>query len=136
MLRSDPAKSGASWPISICSIDRLPVPVHELDGIFDGHHMVAPIGVDQVDQRSQGRALAASGGSGDQDESLAGLRELPEGRRQVQRFERGNFFGKQTDAARDGAALVMDVGAESPDAFAAEAQVDRLGALQFVALRL
>ena len=115
---------------------RLPVPVYEFDGIFDGHHMIAAMRVNQVDQRGQRRALAAARGPCDQDQALARLGESAERRGQMQRFERRDFFRKQADAARHRSALVMDIGAKAPDALAAETQVDGLGALQFVALRL
>ena len=136
MLRSEPAKSGASVADLDLLDDRLPVAVHEFDGIFDGHHVIVAIRVDQVDQRGQRRAFAAAGGSGDQHQSLTRLGESTKRRRQVQRFERRDFFGQQADAAGHGAALVMDIRAKTSDALAAEAQIHGLGALQFAALRL
>ena len=131
ILRSDPAKSGASCADLDLLDHRLAVPVNKFDGILDGHHMIAAMRVDQVDQRGQRRALAAAGGSGDQHQSLARLRESAQRRGQMQRFDRGDFFGKQTDAAGHCAALVMDIRAKTSDALAAETQVHGLGALQF-----
>ena len=63
--------------------------MYVFNGILDGHHVIAAMGVDQVDQRGQGRAFAAAGRSGDQDQPLTGLGESGERRRQVQRFECG-----------------------------------------------
>ena len=112
--------------------DGLAVGMHILDGIFDGHHVIVTRAVDQIDQRGQRGAFPAAGRSRHQNQTLAGFRQTPQRRRQMQRFERRNLFRQQADAARDGAALEMNVGAETPDAFAAEAEVHGLVALQFL----
>ena len=80
------------------------------------------------------RTFSASGLPGDQHQSLARLGQFAQSRGQVQRFESGNFFGQQADASGDGAALMVHVGAKAPDAFAAEAEVDRFGTLEFLRL--
>ena len=115
--------------------DGFAVGMHVLDGIFDGHDVIVTRVVDQIDQRGERGAFPASGRSRDQNQTLAGFRKTPQSRRQVQRFERRNFFRQQADAARDGAALVVNVGAETPDAVAAEAEVDGLVAAEFLRLR-
>ena len=66
---------------------------------------------------------------------LAGFGEAAEAGSQVEGFEGRDFLGQQADAAGYGAALMMDIGAKSSDAFAAEAEVDRLRASQFLSLR-
>jgi hypothetical protein len=80
--------------------------------------------------------FTAAGGSGDQHQSLARIRKLPECRRQVQRFDGRYFFGKHTDTAGHRAALMMDIRAKTSDALAAETQVDGLGALELAAMLL
>src|SRR5262245_18161081 len=56
--------------------------VLHLDRILDGEDVLAPLLVDQVDQRGERRRLAAVRGSGDQQQSLVIVRELGEAGRQ------------------------------------------------------
>ena len=94
--------------------------MHELDRVFDGDDVIAAMGVDQVDQRGERGAFAAARRPGDQHQALPRFGQPAQDRRQMQRFERRDLFRQQPEAARDGAALVVDVGAEAADAFAAE----------------
>ena len=43
----------------------------------------------------------------------------------MQRFERRDLFGQQSNTARNAPALIVDVRAKTPDTVAAEAQIDR-----------
>ena len=114
--------------------DGVAVGVHELDRIFDGDDVIAAVGVDQVDQRGQRGAFSATGGAGDQHQALAGFGQLAQAGGEVQGFESGDFFRKQPEAARDGPALIVNVGAEAADAFAAETQIRGSVALQILGL--
>ncbi len=115
--------------------DGIAVGVHVLDRVLDGDDVIAAMGVDQVHQRGQRRALSAARGAGDQDQALSRLRQAAQDRRQVQRFERRDLFRKQPEAARDGPALIVNVGTEAADAFAAETQIRGSVALQILSLR-
>ncbi len=112
------------------------VGMDELDGIFNGNDMITAVSVDEIDQRGQRGTFAASGGSGDQDQALPHFGQAAQAGRQMERFERRDFFGKHAKAAGDGASLVVDVGAETANAFAAETEVGGFGALQFLRLSL
>ena len=49
--------------------------MHELDRVLDGEDVVRRLLVDQIDQRRQGRGLAAAGGPGDQHQPLVVVRQ-------------------------------------------------------------
>ena len=134
MLRTELAKSGVSWPTSICSMMELRLACTIFDGIFDGHNVIVALGVDQVQQRGERGAFAAAGGSGDQDQTLPRFGEAAQRGRKMQRFERRNFFGQQADAAGERSALMMDVGAKASDAVAGKAQIDGFVLLQILVL--
>src|SRR5215469_3554340 len=53
----------------------------------------------------------------------------------MQRFQRGDFLGQQPYAAGDRGALVVDVGAESPDRRASKAQIGVAATLKLLLLR-
>jgi hypothetical protein len=103
-------------------------------GIFDGDDVGAAARVDQIDHGRQRGTLAAAGGAGDQHQALAPVGDAREGGRQVQRFESWNARRQQADAGRQGAALVVDVGAEAAHGIAREAEIHRLLLLQLVVL--
>ena len=50
----------------------------------------------------------------------------------MQPFDRRNLVGEQTYRGGQGASLVVDVGAETPDALAHEAEVHRTLAVEFL----
>ena len=100
MLRREPAKLGASAAHLDLLHDGVAVGVDELDRIFDGDDVIAAVGVDEIDQRGQRGAFAAAGGAGDQDQALARFGEAAKAGREVERFERGDFFRKQAGGCR------------------------------------
>ena len=51
------------------------VPMNEFDGLLDGDDVAGEVGVDVVDQRRQGRALAGTRGAGDQNDPAAHFAE-------------------------------------------------------------
>ena len=50
--------------------DRAAIRVLIFDRVFNGNDVIAPLGVDQVEQRGEGRSLAASRRTGKQDKPL------------------------------------------------------------------
>ena len=106
----------------------------ELDGILDGHDVIVAVGVDQIHERREGGTLSATGRPGHEHESLAGFRKTAQRGRQMQRFEGRNLLRQQPDASRKSTSLIMHIRAKAADTLAAEAQIDRLVALQFLAL--
>jgi hypothetical protein len=126
MLRSELTKSGVSCPTS--------VHVLVFDGIFDGDDVGAAARVDQIDHGRERRAFAAAGGPGHQHQALAPVGDAPEGGGQVQRFDGGNACRQEADAGRQGATLVVDVGAEASDGIAREAEIHRFFLLQLIVL--
>ncbi|MNC96603.1 hypothetical protein D3C83_140190 [compost metagenome] len=53
----------------------------------------------------------------------------------MQGFEAGDFVGEQPQTAGERSSLVMNVGAETPDAFAGKTEIDGLVLLQVLILR-
>ena len=100
------------------------------DRVFDGDDVIAAPGVDQVEQRCEGRGLPTSGGTREQRETLPSFGQLGKRRGQVQRFERWNLRGQQTNAGRQRSALMVEVGSEPPDRTALETKIQRLVGFQ------
>jgi hypothetical protein len=115
--------------------DGVAVGVLVLDGIFDGDDVVAAAGVDDVDERGHGGGLAASGGAGEQDEALFALHEAGQDGRQVEGFDGGDLGWEEADAGGEGAALVVEVGAEAADGAADEAEIEGAVRFEFIGLR-
>ncbi len=113
--------------------DGVAVGVLVLDGVFDGDDVVAAAGVDVVDEGCHGGCLAAAGGTGEEDEALAALGELGEDGGKVQGVEGGNLGGEEAKAGGEGAALVVDVGAEA-GGVADEAEVEGAGGFELFGL--
>ena len=88
--------------------------------------VVATTAIDHVDQRGQRRSLAAARRAGEQDQSLAPLRELGQYRRQMQRLERRDLRGQNADAGRERPALIVKIGPEPADRAPHETKIQRL----------
>ena len=73
--------------------DAVLVTMQELDGIFDGEHVVELLLIDLVDDCGQRGRLAGTGRPGDQHDSVAQVHDLPQLSGQVQRFEVRNLGG-------------------------------------------
>ncbi len=105
-----------------------------LDRVLDGDDVIAAVSVDQVHQRGQRGAFSTTGGAGDQHQALPGFGQLAQAGGEVKGFESRDFFRKQPEAARDGPALIVNIGAEAADAFAAETQIRGSVFLQILGL--
>ena len=81
MLRSEPYELRRIVPDFDLLHDRAAVGVLVLDRIFDGNDVVAPLGVDQVDQGGQRGSLAAAGRPGHQHQAVAALGQPRQRRR-------------------------------------------------------
>jgi hypothetical protein len=106
-----------------------------LHRIFDSHNVRRAVRIDEIDQRSQSGSLAATGGPRHQHQSLPAIRKFGERDGKMQRFERWKPRAQQPDTGRERSALMMDVDAETAEAFAHESHVDRFALLQLVELR-
>ena len=62
--------------------------MEELDGIFQGDHVLGPCAVDEIQHGSQGGGFAAAGGTRDKDHPLTHSAESDDGLGQVQLFSR------------------------------------------------
>ena len=96
--------------------DRLLVRVQDLDRVLDRDDVDLLVGVDEVDQRGQGRRLAGAGGARDEHEATGLERELADHLGHTQLDER---LGADGDAAEDqpgGPPRLVGVDAEPPDA--------------------
>jgi len=105
-----------------------------LDGVFDGDDVLAAARVDQVEQCGQRRGFAAARGTGHQQQPVLAFRQAAQHRRQVQGFERRDPRRQQPYAGRQGAALVVYVGAASRRLAAYEAEIHRAPLLQLLVL--
>jgi len=108
--------------------------MHELDRVLDRHDVIVPLVVDLVDHGGQRRRLSGPGGSGDQDQPLGPVGELLDDLRQAQLIERADLVGDDADRAPDGAALPVDVAAETREALDAEREVELVFFLEFLFL--
>ena len=115
--------------------NRAAVGVLILYRVFDGHHVRRALGIHDIDQRGERRALAAPRRACHQHQPLPALGQLGQRQRQMQRFQRRNARRQQSYAGRQRAALMMDVDTEAPQVLAHETQVHALALLQLLQLR-
>ncbi len=66
------------------------VRMHELDGVLDGHDVLAPVLVDVVDHRRQRRGLARAGRAGDQHQAPGQPAQVDDFLREAQIVDRAN----------------------------------------------
>ena len=89
--------------------------VDELDGVLDRDDVLGAAAVDRVDEGRERRGLAAAGGTGDDDEALREVAELPHRRRQREILERGNPLGDDAHYAAEPEHVAEAVHAEAGD---------------------
>ncbi len=69
------------------------VRVEELDRVFDGDDVVGVLLIDLINDGSQGRRLARTGGAGDQHNASAQIHHIGQLLREVKRFKTRNGSG-------------------------------------------
>ena len=62
--------------------ERLKIGMDDLDGIFDGDDVLAAVAIDRIDHARHRRGLTLTGAAGDENQTLAALRERLDHRRQ------------------------------------------------------
>src|SRR5690606_40299383 len=95
----------------------------ELDRVLDGEDVAAPLAVDLVDHRGEGRALTGARGAGDEDEAARFLCQPLDLRRHPELAERLDVERDLADGQGDAAALAVDVPAEPCKVLDAEREV-------------
>jgi hypothetical protein len=113
---------------------RLPVLVHELDGILDRDDVRLARAVGSVDDRGQRRRLARAGRPSDEHEAARQHREVGQDRRHQQRFERLDLPGDGPQDGTHAAALLHEVDAEPGRARELVGEVKFLGLLELLLL--
>ena len=102
------------------------VAVEELDRVLDRNHVGAAVLIDVVDERGQRRALARAGNPGDEHQAAGPERDLLEHRREVELPDGLHLVGDGPEGEGEGAALLVDVGAEPAHARHADGEVGLL----------
>jgi hypothetical protein len=92
------------------------VAVEELDRILDGHDVIRPGAVDQVDHRRERRRLAGAGRAGHEHEPAGALGQLGEGIGHAELLERLQLGRDETEGGTEALALEVDVHAEAREA--------------------
>ena len=90
--------------------------------------------VEQIDERGQRGRFAAAGRAGDKDRPWRRSINFASDGGKMQRFERRNSRRQQSDAGRNRAPLIMQVGAAANAVGAHKAEVERLFLIQLGAL--
>src|SRR5262249_41958326 len=110
--------------------------VQELDGILERHDVPMAQAVHMVDERSEGRALAAARGATDQHEASWQTGEGRDHRWKSQAVERGRRGGNGAEGSGDAATREIEVGPEAPESGYRDGEVELALALEPAALRL
>lgn len=95
--------------------DRLVVLEHKLDGILQGDDVPFEVGVDVLEHRRERRGLAGTRGAGHEHDAAMRRRDVLEHRQQSQFLEAGDLGLHVAHGQGEGALLLENVGAESPD---------------------
>ena len=111
--------------------DRLRVRVVIFNRIFNRDNVESAALVDQFDKRRQRGRLAASGGTGDQNQTLPALQQFPQCRRKMQRLERRNTRRKQANAGGHRASLEVQIGPAADTVRTDKTEIERFLLIQF-----
>src|SRR5262249_41604623 len=106
------------------------VRVKVLDRVLDRHDVLAGLGVDLVDDRSERRALAGPGRSSDENQAARARRKGGDRRGEAELVAGEDLERNRPERARDGATLHENVGAKAREILHAEREVELLGLLE------
>ena len=112
------------------------VRVHVFDGVLYGYDVVILVLVEIVDHRGQRGGFAGTRRAGDQQQALGHLHHLVDHGREVQFLEGLVLAGNGADGRAYHAALAVGVHAQPAHAFYAEGEVELVGGLEALALRV
>src|SRR5262249_37834371 len=104
--------------------------VQELDGILERHDVPVAQAVHMVDERSEGRALAAARGATDQHEASWQTGEGRDYRRKSQAVERGRRGGNGAEGSGDAATREIEVAPEAPESGYRDGEIELALALE------
>ena len=102
-----------SWPTSRWLTSDFLLRVHELDRVLDRHDVVGARAVDEVDERGERRRLAGTGRAGDEHETTRAAARTGRRLRDAELAELLDLGRDETERRTDGAALLVEVDAET-----------------------